>query len=139
MSLFVVLESPMQMLPDSPSDYYRERECMEFISGIPVEWDETFVVDARIGEYVIIARRNADVRLQASMTAWKSREIEIELDFLDEADYRMEYIRDGENADIRAIDYKKDTRIVNKSSKVKMKLVEGGGWLGRMKKITISH
>lgn len=56
-ALFVILESPMQMLPDAPSDYYRERECTEFIAQIPVEWDETRVLEAKVGDYVVLARR----------------------------------------------------------------------------------
>jgi alpha-glucosidase len=134
MALFVVLESPMQMLPDSPSDYYRERQCTEFISKIPVEWDETIVLDARVGEYVVLARRNEKDWYLAAITDWAAREFDIDCNFLNDGRYNMEYIRDGINADIRAIDYKMESRNVSKTDVLKIKLVSGGGWLARIYK-----
>ena len=44
LGMYVVYESPLQMLADSPSNYYREEKCMEFLSQVPVVWDETLVV-----------------------------------------------------------------------------------------------
>ena len=134
MALFIVLESPMQMLPDSPSDYYRERECMEFIAQIPVEWDKTIVFDAKIGEYVIIARRNGNEWFMAAITNWDKREFDLSFSFLENGEYKMEYIQDGINADIRAIDYKKEMQSVNRSSKIHIQLAPGGGWLARISK-----
>ena len=57
MALFVILNSPMTMLPDSPSDYYREQECTDFLANIPVEWDETRLLKGKIGRYTILGRR----------------------------------------------------------------------------------
>ena len=128
-ALFVVLESPMQMVPDSPSDYYRERECMEFIAKIPQEWDETRVLDARLGKYVVIARRNGDDWYLAAITDWKARSFDIPLDFLDNGKYTIELIKDGLNADLRAIDYVKETHIVDKNSLYHLQLAPGGGWI----------
>jgi len=132
MALFVVLESPMQMLPDSPSDYYKERECMEFIAKIPVEWDETIVLDAKIGDYIMLAKRSGDEWSAAAITDWDARDFDLAFDFLDEGDYQIEYIRDGLNADLRAADYKKETGIINKNSTFRIKLAQGGGWLARI-------
>ena len=90
MALFIVLESPMQMLPDSPSDYYRERECTEFISKIPVEWDDIKVLDAKIGDYTIIARKKDDNWFIGAITDWEPREFEINFDFLSDEVYELE-------------------------------------------------
>jgi alpha-glucosidase len=49
----------LQMLSDSPSNYLREPEIMEFLGPVPTEWDETKVLDARIADYVVVARRNS--------------------------------------------------------------------------------
>ncbi len=35
LGMYVVYESPLQMLADNPSNYYREPECMEFLSAVP--------------------------------------------------------------------------------------------------------
>jgi alpha-glucosidase len=132
MALFVVLESPMQMLPDSPSDYYRERECTEFISDIPVEWDDLKVLHAKIGDYTVIARKNGDNWYIGGVTNWDKRELNISFDFLDDGEYTMEYIEDGINADTRAIDYSRRTMVVTKEDSIKIDFAPGGGWIAKI-------
>ncbi len=135
MALFVILESPMQMLPDSPSDYYREKECTEFISKIPVEWDDIKVLNAKIGDYTIVARKNDDNWFVGAITDWDKREFEINFDFLSEGVYELEYIEDGINANERAIDYKRKIRNITKNEKMNIKLAPGGGWIARLSKV----
>ena len=53
LGMYVVYESPLQMLADSPSNYYREEKCMDFLSQVPVVWDETRVLKASVGEYIV--------------------------------------------------------------------------------------
>lgn len=132
MALSVILESPMRMLPDAPSDYYREKECTEFYSKIPVEWDDLKVLEAKIGDYTIIARRNGDDWYIGAITDWTPREFEINFDFLSDGIYEMEYIEDGINADERAIDYKLKKLSITKNTNLKIKLAPGGGWIARI-------
>jgi alpha-glucosidase len=135
MALYVVLESPMQMLPDSPSDYYRERECTEFISKIPTEWDELRVLHAKIGEHTAVARKNGDNWYIGAITDWNPKSLNINFNFLGEGVYQLEYIEDGINADTRAIDYKKvEQTVTNKDSK-SIDLAPGGGWIGIISKV----
>src|SRR5260370_42107429 len=58
LAMYVVFESPLQMLSDSPSNYLREPEIMEFLGPVPSVWDETKVLDGKIEQYVPVARRN---------------------------------------------------------------------------------
>ncbi|UCD50189.1 MAG: glycoside hydrolase family 97 catalytic domain-containing protein [Phycisphaerales bacterium] len=134
LALFVILESPMQMLPDAPSDYYRERECTEFIAQIPVQWDETRVLEARLGDYVVVARRWGETWFVGAITDWDRRQFDIKLDFLGDGSYGMEAIRDGLNADVRAIDYKKETQQVRRGQTVHIDLAPGGGWVARIER-----
>lgn len=138
MALFVILESPMQMLPDAPSDYYREHECTEFIAQIPVEWDETRVLEAKVGDYVILARRRGSTWFVGAITDWDRRRFDLRLDLLDEGSYEMEAIRDGINADVRAIDYKKEKRRVAKGQAISIDLVPGGGWVARIERTGVA-
>ncbi len=135
MALFVVLESPMQMLPDSPSDYYKEKECTDFISKIPTEWDDLKVLQAKIGEHTVVARKNGDNWYIGAVTNWDAKSLEINLDFLDDGEYEMEFIEDGINADTRAIDYLKKTKIVNNGETITINLAPGGGWIARLVKM----
>jgi len=135
LALFVILESPMQMLPDAPSDYYREHECTEFIARIPVEWDETRVLEARVGDYVVLARRRGTTWFVGAITDWDRRPFEIKLDFLDDGRYEMEAIRDGLNADVRAIDYERYEQAVQRGQTISVDLAPGGGWVARLEKL----
>ncbi|MCG8307078.1 MAG: glycoside hydrolase family 97 protein [Cytophagales bacterium] len=132
MAQFVIYESPMQMLPDAPSDYYRERECTEFISGIPVEWDDLNVLHAKIGEYTVLSRRNGQDWYIGAITNWEKRSFEISLEFLDDGEYHLEFIRDGINADTRAIDYEKGSMSVTRSTNLTIYLAPGGGYVAQI-------
>ena len=55
---------------------------MEFLGPVPTVWDETKVLDAKIGEYVVVARRNGREWYVGAMTDWTARELEIDLSFL---------------------------------------------------------
>jgi len=132
LAMYVVFESPLQMLADSPSNYMREPEIMEFLAPVPTEWDDTKVLDGRIAEYVVVARRNGRDWYVGAMTDWTPRNLEIDLSFLPEGNFRMEAYQDGVNADRNASDYKKKTTPVNRTTKLKLALASGGGWAARI-------
>lgn len=128
-AMYVVYESPLQMLADNPTNYKKESECTAFISKIPTTWDETIPLDAKVAKYLLIARRNANKWYVAAMTDKNPRELELNFSFLPDGNYQMEYIRDGINADRNAEDYKYGTQNINNNSKITIKLVSGGGWI----------
>jgi len=132
LAMYVVFESPLQMLSDSPSNYLREPEVMEFLAPVPSVWDDTKVLDGRIAEYVLVARRNGNDWYVGAMTDWTARELEVDFSFLREGNFSMEAYQDGINADRMAGDYKKVKMQVNKSTKLKIKLAPGGGWAARI-------
>ena len=128
LAMYVVFESPLQMLSDSPSNYLREPEAMEFLAPVPTEWDETKVLDARIADYVAVARRNGKDWYVGAMSDWTARTLDIDLSFLPDGNFTMDAYQDGVNADRNASDYKKTTMQVNKTTKLKLPLASGGGW-----------
>ena len=95
LGMYVVFESPLQMLSDNPSNYYREPECMEFLSAVPSVWDDTKVLDAKVSDYIAIARRSGETWYVGAMTDWDSRTLELNLDFLGEGNYKMKSISTG--------------------------------------------
>jgi alpha-glucosidase len=95
MALFVILNSPMTMLPDSPSDYYREQECTDFLAKIPVMWDDTRLLEGKIAKYTVLARRSGPDWYIGAITNWDERNIDLKTDFLDPGRYRLEAIEDG--------------------------------------------
>jgi alpha-glucosidase len=128
-AMYVIYESPLQMLADSPSNYLSELESTMFISKIPTVWDDTKVLEAKVGEYLIIARKNNNKWYIGAMTNEVSREFTINLSFLDDEEYTADIIKDGINADRYAGDYKKEIKTVIKSDSLKIKLAQEGGWV----------
>ncbi len=82
LAMYVVYESPLQMLADSPSNYRREPESLAFMAGVPTVWDETKVLSAAVGEHILVARRSGTTWYVAAMTNWSARDLEVPLSFL---------------------------------------------------------
>ncbi len=131
---YVVFNSPLCMLCDSPSNYMAEPESMEYISEVPTVWDEVVPLDAKVSEYVAVAKRSGDVWYVGAMTDWNARTMELDLSFLGEGDWKVEYFADGINADRIASDYKKGTALLPASRKLEVKLAPGGGFAARLSK-----
>jgi alpha-glucosidase len=134
MAMYVVFEVPLQMLSDNPTAYMKEQECTDFITRIPTTFDETIPLDGKVAEYVAIARKKGDIWFVGAMTNWSPRELTIDLSFLGAGDYTAEVFRDGINADRDATDYKKEVIQVKAVDQLKVKLMDGGGWVARIEK-----
>ena len=132
LAMYVVFESPLQMLSDSPSNYLREPEIMEFLGPVPSVWDETKVLDGKIAQYVAMARRNGKDWYVGAMTNWSPREMQIDFSFLPEGNFTLQAYQDGVNADRMGSDYKMVKSQVNRGTKLKISLAPGGGWAGRI-------
>ena len=132
LAMYVVYEAPLQMLSDSPSNYLREPEAMEFLAVVPTVWDETRVLDAKMSQYVLLARRNGSDWYVGAMTDWTPRDLEIDFLFLGDGNFTMDSYEDGVNADRNASDYRKSTKQVNRTTKMTVHLVPGGGFAARI-------
>lgn len=125
---YVVFDSPLNMMCDSPTNYMAEQECTDFIAAIPTVWDETVPIDGKVSEYVAMARRRGDRWYVGAMTDWNARTLELDLGFLPEGDYTMTVYRDGVNAHRIASDYRKVVEDVPSSRKITVRMAPGGGW-----------
>ena len=134
LAMYVVYESPLQMLSDSPSAYLREPEVMGFLSQVPTVWDETVALEAEVGDYVVVARRSGEEWYVGAMTDWTPREIEIDFGFLGPGEYQAEIYADGLNAARYAADYTKSSLSLKSGDRLKVKLAPGGGWAARIHK-----
>jgi alpha-glucosidase len=131
-ALYVIYESPLQMLSDCPSNYMKEQESTNFIVNIPVIWDDIKVFDAKVGDYLLLARRSGKEWFVGALTDWTSRDMDLDLSFLPDGQYSMEIFQDGINADRYAVDYKHFKVNVKSGEKMKIHLAPGGGWAARI-------
>lgn len=127
LALYMVLDSPLNMMCDTPMAYEDNQECTTFIAGIPTVWDETRILDGKVGEYIITARRKGDIWYVGGLTNWTPRDIVVDLSFLG-PHRNMELFADGVNADRNARDYQKLTATTDSEGKLKVHLAPGGGF-----------
>ena len=133
LSQYVVFDSPLNMLCDSPSNYMREQECLKFIAEIPTVWDETKGLCGEVGKYIAMARRSGDVWYVGGMTDWSERTLTLDLNFLPEGEYVMEMYVDGANAHRIARDYKKVISTLPADRKITINMAPAGGFAAVIK------
>ncbi|MBQ7189106.1 MAG: glycoside hydrolase family 97 protein [Kiritimatiellae bacterium] len=131
MALMSIFEAPLQMLCDSPSQYLKNKECMDFMSQVPTVWDETIGLAGEPGKYAAIARRKGAVWYVSAIGNWDKREVTLSTDFLN-GNYRAEIFADGINADRDATDYTRSFATVKGGEPITIKLMPGGGWTAKL-------
>ena len=134
LAMYVVFEAPLQMLSDNPTIYMREQECTDFISGVPVTFDETVPIDGKVGEYLALARKKGTTWYVGAMTNWNARDLSLDFSFLGEGDFQAVIFKDGINADRDGTDYKKEVIKISSGTKLNIHLAPGGGWAARIEK-----
>jgi alpha-glucosidase len=131
-ALYVIYESPLQMLSDSPSNYMKEQETTDFIVNIPVVWDDIIGLDGKVGDYLLLARRSGRQWFVGALTDWTSRDLDLDLSFLPAGNYTIDIFQDGINANNYAGDYKHLKANVKSGDKMKIHLAPGGGWAAKI-------
>jgi len=131
---YVVFESPLNMLCDSPSNYEKEQECTDFISAVPTVWDNTVSLNGEIGKYITIARQKNDSWYLGSLTNWNPRQLKINLSFLGEGNWEAEIFKDGINANNIASDYQKEIIDIPSDKNLTISMAAGGGYAMRIYK-----
>ena len=131
LALYVVLYSPVQMAADLP-EHYEGNPAFQFIRDVAVDWDESHVLNGEIGEFITIARKEkeADNWFVGSVTNEESRNLEIDLDFLDgDKTYRAVIYKDGEDAhwDDNPLSLQISEQEVSSETILTLKLAPGGG------------
>lgn len=134
LALYIVLESPLNMLCDSPTHYEREPEYTRFVAEIPTVWDETRVLQGEVGEYIVTARRKGNTWYVGGITNWTERDIDIALPVnnLDSIS-SIELYTDGANAHRKGSDYKHSI-LHSPHSTLKVHLAPGGGFVACIRK-----
>jgi alpha-glucosidase len=126
LALYVILESPLQMVSDYPERYAGQHD-FEFIKQAPATWDEVRVLTGRPMENITVARRSGKDWYIGSITNWDARTVRVPLDFLGEGKYSAEIYADAPDAAINATHTSFTTQPVDKSTLLEVKMVSGGG------------
>jgi len=138
LALFVVLYSPLQMACDKIENYAKRPAEFQFIRDVPCDWNQSRLLDGKIGQYVVMARqdRHSDNWYIGAVTNEEAREINIPLDFLGEGEWQATIYADAADADWQTNPYASsiETRRVHAFESVKIRLATGGGCAIRLAK-----
>lgn len=130
LAMYVIYESPLQMMCDSPSHYLEEPESVEAIKAIPTVWKQSIPLESKVGEYVMMAREAAEGTWYiGGMTNSNARNIIIPLDFLPEGEYLAVEYADGQNSDSDANEFTVKEHIVTRESSLNLDMHSEGGCL----------
>lgn len=131
LALYVVIYSPLQMAADLPENYERQ-PALQFIRDVAVDWDTTRVLDGRIGDYVVVARRERGGRtwFVGAITDEEGRTLDVPLSFLTPGErYTAEVYADGPNANWQdnPLPVTITRRAVTSATRLRVVLAPGGG------------
>jgi alpha-glucosidase len=131
LALYVVIYSPLQMAADLPENYERQ-PAFKFIRDVAVDWDTTRVIDARIGDYVVVARRERGGQnwFVGAITDEEGRTLDVPLSFLTPGrKYVAEIYADGPKANWldNPLPVTITRRTVTSATRLRVRLAPGGG------------
>jgi len=137
MALFILFDQYLAVLSDSPEAYRKYADVMAFLSDLPVSFDDTKVVAAKLGEWVVLAKRKGSAWYVGAATNWTSRDMTVDLSFLGDGEFRADLLKDGADADSNAESYRHETRTVNQHTQLQLHLASGGGAVIKIYKASI--
>jgi len=132
LAMYVVYESPLQMVADTPSAY-RGQPGSEFLRVVPASWDETRVLAGEIGKYVVVARRRGREWFVGAMTNEEPRTLRVPLDFLERGPYVLSAFADGADAARDPKQLSGSTSTVNSPGTLTLRLAPSGGYAAQLK------
>jgi hypothetical protein len=140
LALYVTIYSPLQMAADYPEAYESYLDAFQFIKDVAVDWDDTKILEAEPGDYVTIARKAKGTEnwFIGGITDENARESNITLNFLQpKVKYIATIYKDASDAHYKNNPkaYQITTETVDSKSKLKIKLVEGGGYAISLKPV----
>lgn len=134
MAQYVVFHQTMGFISDSPVEYRKYPDLMDWLKDVPTVWDETLPIAGEIGEYILMARRSGDdwyvgaLNNMDELNMKYGRDISVDFSFLQPGvKYRATIIKDTERCNTVAEDYAMETQIVTKDTVLDFWLANGGG------------
>lgn len=127
-ALYIVIDSPLTMLCDSPSNYMAEAETAKFITGLPRSYSSTKILSGKIGESIVTARRAGLGWYVGGITDWNDRDITVDFSFIGDGKWTATLFSDGVNAAHNAEDYAIESFEVTSDCSRTIHLAPGGGF-----------
>ncbi|QJW91774.1 glycoside hydrolase family 97 protein [Spirosoma taeanense] len=134
LAMFVVYDSPIPIFSGNPSQAMLEPRFMDFLGSLPTTYDETRILDAQLGEYIVTARQTGNGWTLGGLTNWSARDLVLPLGFLANGPYEVIGCLDGPNADRNPVDYQFMQQTIARTDSLRLHLAPGGGFLVRIRR-----
>jgi alpha-glucosidase len=134
LAMFIVYDSPLQIFSGNISQGLKEPAFMELLGSIPTTWDETKIVQGKIGEFIITARRHGNDWFIGGLNNTVARDVSLSLDFIPGGTYEGTICKDGVNANSYGADYSISEMEVQAGELLKISMAMGGGFMVKLSK-----
>lgn len=136
LALYVVFESPLNMLCDSPDNYDREPECRDFIAAVPTVWDRTVALGGSVGEWIAMARARGGKWYVGGITSWSGREQTLDLSFLGAGEWQVTLFADTPNSETIARSYSRKVFVLGENERsLTVRMASGGGFAAVIERV----
>ncbi|WP_321334685.1 glycoside hydrolase family 97 protein [uncultured Bacteroides sp.] len=130
LAMYVVLTSPFACLSDSPDEYRKYPDILNYLGRVPTSWDKSVPLAARVGEYAVIAKQKGDVWYVGGLNAWGERKITFNCSFLEPGKkYTVELFKDKKASNKEAQIYEHKVIKITGDKTFQMDMASGGGFV----------
>jgi alpha-glucosidase len=123
LAMYVVYDSPLGLVSDSPDTYRDSPAGLDFVSATPTTWDETRFIAGEIGQSIVLARRKGADWWIGAMTNEAGRIVTVPLGFLGAGAFAADIRQDG----AAPTDLVATKRTVKAGDVLTLKLAPSGG------------
>ncbi len=129
LAMYVIFDQPLGYLVDSPTEYEKYPDILEYFQKVPTVWDKTIPLSAEFGKYAVIAKQTGENWFVAGMTSWEGRTVDVDFSFLPEnVDFQATVYKDAPLSDGYPKRYECEEIVVNKQTKLNLRMANGGGF-----------
>jgi alpha-glucosidase len=133
LAMYVLFDQPLGFLCDAPTEYARYPDILDYLSRVPTVWNKTVPLEAKFGEYAIIAKQTGNDWYVSGMTNWTERKVSVNFSFLPEGImYNATLYRDSNTSNEYPTRYVCEKIAVTSKTQLKIKMAKGGGFAMRI-------
>lgn len=134
LSMYVIFDQWLGYLCDSPTEYNKFPDVLDFLRTVPTVWDKTVPLDSKLGEYILMAKQTGKDWYVGGMTNWSARTIDVDFSFLpDGVTYNATILKDASNSSAKPTEYVCEQITITKATKLTIDMAKGGGFAIRLK------
>ena len=133
LSMYVIYDQWVGYLCDSPTEYNKYPDILSFLSTVPTIWDKTVPLDAKLGDYILMAKQKGKDWYVGGMTDWTPRTVEVDFSFLEAgASYQADIFKDAPASGEQPKEYVCEKMEITKDTKLSINMPKGGGFAIRL-------